>query len=388
MSPHPPVKLPYFRLSGIYFFYFCALGAILPYWPIYLEGLGFDPIQIGQIMALPAATKVVSPNLWGWLADRTGRSLRLIRWASFLTVASFAGAFWSAGFMEMALVMLVFSFFMNALMPLVETVTLGHLHHDPHRYSRVRLWGSIGFIATVAGLGWAFDGLLSVAYLPQAVALLFGGLWLNSLLVPASGRENHGEGQGSTMAGILKQRGVMAFFVASVLLQVAHGAYYVFFSVYLEDHGFNRGDTGQLWALGVLAEIGLFMVFHRLLRRVGTRGILLGSLALSVVRWLLIAWGVDYLGLLLLAQVLHAASFGAVHAVSIHLIHHYFRGAHHAKGQALYSSLSFGLGGAAGSVLSGYAWEAWGPHWLYTAAAGFSLLALLIAWPGVGKAIK
>ncbi len=378
------VPLPYVRLSGIYFFYFCALGAFLPYWPLYLKAAGFDPVQIGQIMAILPAIKVISPNLWGWLADRTGHTLRLIRWAAFLTLAAFAWVFRAEGYAGVAWSVLGFSFFWNAILPLFETITLGHLHGDSHRYSRVRMWGSIGFIATVALLGKGLDGAFPVACLPQAIALLFAFLWLNTLVVPSSGRENHGEGQGS-LGGILKRWDVLAFFAACLLLQIAHGPYYVFFSVYLQDRGFSGAETGQLWALGVLAEIVLFAVFHRLPRLASPRAILLGSLALSAVRWLVIAWGVDYLGLLLLAQVLHAASFGAVHAVSIHLVHGYFRGPHHAKGQALYSSLSFGLGGALGSLLSGYGWEAWGPHWVYTAAAGFSLLALGVAWPRVGR---
>lgn len=376
--------VPYVRLSGFYFFYFSALGVFLPYWPLYLESTGFDPVQIGQIMAILAATKIVSPNLWGWLADRTGRALRLIRWTAFLTLCAFGGVFGVEGFAGSAWVMLAFSFFWNAILPLFETVTLGHLHRNANRYSRVRLWGSIGFIVTVAVLGKALEGLFPIACLPQLIVLLFGGLWLNSLAVPASGHENHGEGHGS-LRGILKRGDVIAFFTACMLLQVAHGPYYVFFSVYLEDHGFTRGETGQLWALGVLAEIVMFAVLHRIFGHVGLRGIFLGSLALSAVRWLLIAWGIDHLGLIVAAQLLHAASFGAVHAASIHLVHRYFRGPHHGKGQALYSSLGFGLGGALGSLYGGYFWASWGPHWVYTAAAGFSLLALAIAWLWVGK---
>ncbi|SMF95362.1 MFS transporter, PPP family, 3-phenylpropionic acid transporter [Methylomagnum ishizawai] len=378
--------MPYVRLSGIYFFYFSALGAFLPYWPLYLEGIGFDPIQIGQIMAIPAATKIVSPNLWGWLADHTGRTLRLIRWAAFSTFVAFCAVFWVRDYAGVVGVMLGFSFFWNAILPLFETITLGHLHGQAQRYSGIRMWGSIGFIAWVAALGKGLDGPFPVACLPQAVALLFGALWLNTLVVPSSGRENHGEGQGS-LAGILKRPDVIAFFVANMLLQVAHGPYYVFFSVYLEEHGFDGAGIGQLWALGVFAEIVLFAGFHRLLRLASPRAILLGSLALSAARWLMIAWGVDHLAWLLIAQVLHAASFGAVHAVAIHLVHGYFRGPHHGKGQALYSSLSFGLGGALGSFLSGYGWEDWGPRGVYTAAAGCCLLALGVAWPRVGRSV-
>lgn len=377
-------KVPYVRLSGFYFFYFAILGSFLPYWPLYLQGAGYDPVQIGWIMAIMPAVKVVSPSLWGWLADRTGRTLRLIRWTSFLSLAGFAGIFGPESFARLVAVMLGFSFFWNATLPLFETVTLGHLHQAISRYSRVRLWGSIGFIATVWAVGEALEGVLPIACLPQLIALLFAGQWLVSLLVPAAKEIHHGEDLGS-LGGILKRGEVIAFFLASMLLQIAHGPYYVFFSVYLEGHGYTSGETGQLWALGVVSEIGLFVVIPRLFDRVGVRSVFLASLFLSGVRWLIVAWGIDSLALILLAQLLHAASFGCAHAASIHLVHRYFQGPHHAKGQALYSSLSFGLGGALGSLFGGHYWEAWGPHWVYTAAAGFSLLAWLMALPSVGR---
>jgi PPP family 3-phenylpropionic acid transporter len=376
--------VPYARLSGFYFFYFAILGAFLPYWPLYLQGAGYDPTRIGWVMAILPATKVVSPSLWGWLADRTGRTLRVIRWTAFLSLGSFVAVFGAEDFIRLAAVMAAFTFFWNATLPLFETLTLGHLHGDAGRYSRIRLWGSVGFIVTVMAVGEALDGVLAIACLPQFIVLLFLSQWFISLSVPAVRGAPHAEGHGS-LAGILKRGEVIAFFLACLLLQVAHGPYYVFFSVYLESHGFDSGGTGALWGLGVVSEIVLFALLHRLFRRISVRAVFLWSLALSGVRWLLTAWGIDHLALILLAQVLHAASFGSVHAVAIHLVHRYFRGPHHGTGQALYSSLSFGLGGALGSLFAGQFWTAWGPQWVYTAAAGFSLLALLIAWPWVGR---
>ncbi len=377
-------KVPYGRLSGFYFFYFAALGAFLPYWALYLQDAGFSAAEIGQLIAITAATRVVAPNLWGWLADRTGRALSVVRLAGFFTLVAFSLVFGLQGFGGFALVMLVFSFFWNAMLPLFETITLNHLHHDTYRYSWVRLWGSIGFIAAVVAIGKALEGVLSIDCLPQLIMLLFGGLWLTSLTVPGGPEETHGA-ESSALSNILKRSDVIAFFLACMLQQFAHGPYYVFFSVYLRDHGFSSGETGQLWALGVLAEIVLFAFLHRLLARYSLRRIFLASLALSVVRWLLIAWGVDSLAAIFSGQLLHAASFGSAHVAAIHLVHRHFRGPHHGKGQAFYSALSFGLGGALGSLYSGYFWTAWGPHWVYTAAAGSSLLALLVAWPSVGK---
>ena len=376
-------KVPYARLSGFYFFYFAIVGTFVPYWPLYLAGAGYDPVRIGWIMAVMPAVKIVSPGLWGWLADHTGRTLRLIRWTCFLSLAAFCGIFAPPGFVQMLAVMLGFSFFWNGTLPLFETVTLGHLHHAVSRYSRVRLWGSIGFIAAVWAVGQALEGVLNLADVPMLIALLFAAQWLMSLIVPPAREEHHADAEGS-LRGILKRGDVVAMFLAAMLLQVAHGPYYVFYSVYLQEHGYASGETGQLWALGVVAEIVLFAYAPRLFARVWVRAVFLSSLFLGGVRWLIVAWGIEHLPLILLAQLLHAASFGCAHAASVHLVHGAFRGPHHAKGQALYSSLSFGLGGALGSLAAGELWAAWGPHWVYTAAAGVSLLAFVVAWPWVG----
>lgn len=376
--------IPYIRLSGFYFFYFCILGTLLPYWPLYLETIGFTPAQIGQLMAVLPAAKVLSPSLWGWLADRGGHTLRLIRWTAFLTLCTFGLMFERTSFLGLALATLAFSFFWNASLPLFETITLNHLRHDAHRYSRVRLWGSVGFIAAVWAVGESLDGFFRLACLPQLIALLFAVFWLSSLAVPAAGREPHGEEHGP-LAGILRRGEVLALFAACLLLQVSHGPYYAFFSVYLQEHGYGGGQTGQLWALGVFAEILLFGVAHRLQRRYSLRGILVASLALSAVRWLVVAFGVGHIGWIVLAQVLHAASFGSAHVAAIQLIHRHFRGPHQAQGQALYSSISYGLGGALGSLYAGELWTAWGAQWVFAGAAGFSLLACLMAGWKVGK---
>ena len=114
---------------------------------------------------------------------------------------------------------------------------------------------------------------------------------------------------------------------------------------------------GFLWALGVCSEVILFIFMRRLLAKFSLRQMLLVSVLLSIIRWLLIAWGAQQISLLLLAQLLHAATFAATHAVAIHLVHQYFGAQHQGKGQALYSSLSFGLGGMLGSFYSGYLLE-------------------------------
>ena len=71
--------LPYWRLSGFYFFYFATLGGLIPYWGLYLKDLGFGPSEVGELLAIVAGTKIIAPNLWGWLADRYRLRMRVVR---------------------------------------------------------------------------------------------------------------------------------------------------------------------------------------------------------------------------------------------------------------------------------------------------------------------
>jgi PPP family 3-phenylpropionic acid transporter len=173
---------------------------------------------------------------------------------------------------------------------------------------------------------------------------------------------------------------VLAFLVTCFLMQASHGPYYTFYSILLERFGYTKSVIGMLWAFGVVCEIGLFMVIQPILARVELRHILLASFFLAAVRWLLIGWNPENLAILINAQILHAASFGAFHAGAIQLVYRFFRGRHQHRGQAVYGSASFGLGGAFGSLYSGYAWELLGPAYTFTLAAGIAVLAGVIAF--------
>lgn len=374
----PSQKPPALRLSAFYALYFGILGVLLPYWPLYLESEGFGPGAIGVLMAILPATKIVSPAFWGWLADRGGFPLRYIRWTSFLSALSMALLiFHPSGIEWIGTAMVAFGLFWNGPLPLFETVTLAHLK-GRGGYGRIRLWGSIGFILSVAAGGSILGDLLPVSALPEVMVVLLAAQWIITLVIPPVRTQREALDQPS-LSHILRQPGVAGFLVAALLIQVAHGPYYAFYSVLLSDHGFKDATIGQLWALGVLAEIVLFLWMDAFERRLGARSLFLLAIGISVVRWIMIAWGVDSFALILLAQVLHAGTFGLMHAASITLVHQHFQGTHHAKGQAIYSGFCYGLGGAVGSLYAGYFWQAWQPGWVFTTASIISLLALIVA---------
>lgn len=334
-------------------------------------------------MAIIMATKIVSPNIWGWIADHTGQRMAIVRLGSLLAAVTFAGVFLVQSYWWLALVMLLFSFFWNAALPQFEATTFTHLRDNVHRYSSIRLWGSIGFVLSVGGLGLLLEGN-SIVILPIVLLLLYAGIWISSLWVPEQAA-GHLALEHEPLNKVLRRPQVLGLLVVCFLMQASHGPYYTFYSIYMQGHHYDLEWVGSLWALGVIAEIIIFLFMHRLVPKFGVRNLLLVSLALATLRWVLTAMYPENVLLMILAQTFHAASFGVYHASAIQLIHHHFSGRHQGRGQALYSSLSFGAGGAVGSLYAGYSWELFGAESTYLMAAGISLVAFAVAWKWVAQ---
>lgn len=374
--------IPYWRLSGFYFFYFASLGVLVPYWSLYLKSLGYSSLAIGSLVAILPATKLVAPYIWGWLADYTRRSMRIIRIASVFALLSFALILVDTSHWWIALTMLLFSFFWNATLPQFEAMTLNHLGEHSHRYSMIRLWGSLGFIVIVVLMGDLLEAF-STNVIPYVVLVSFAGIAVFSFIVPEKLNTPHQDH--SPIWHVIKQPKVMAFMVITFLMLCSHGPYYTFYTIYLEDYGYSPHMIGILWAIGVLAEVIVFLLMHRMLPKYGARKLLLITLALTTLRWLIIGFMVHDETMLFLAQLLHAFSFGVFHSVGIALVHDYFTGSHQGRGQALYSSVGYGGGVAIGSLLSGMLWDQYGAGYLFMFAAACTLLAAVIVWRYIGS---
>lgn len=349
-------KIPYWRLSSFYFFYFAVVGALTPYWGVYLKSLGYSSQDVGFIGAIILGTRIIAPNFWGWLADKTQQRLKIIRVGSAIAFLCFAGVLISDRYLWLVMVISCYTFFWHAVLPQFEVITLSYLNNQYQRYSQIRLWGSIGFMVTVVGLGWLFD-IVPIKYLPITILSFLILIWLSSLSLNESTVKKPTE-IGKGFLQLVFQPTMLCFLAASFLLQLSLGPYYTFFSLYLtENFGYSSTATGLLWALGVLAEIGILLVMPKIMHRFDVRSLLLITFVITAIRWLLTGYCAQWLLVLLFAQLLHAFSFGVAHAASIELVRKWFKGGHQGQGQALYSSFSFGAGGATGALVGAFLWD-------------------------------
>ena len=376
-------RLQYTRFSGFYFFYFASLGIFLPFWPLYLQSLGFSALQIGQLIAVVMFAGVFAPNLWAWLADHTGSRLSLARGAAFGSMAGMLALQFVTDFTGMALLLLLFSFFWYATLPLIEGFTLSFLDQHPnsnYSYTQVRLWGSLGFVASCMAMAW-----FATSYgedwkiVPVAMLLCHFGGFLFSLLLGASTKLS-AQPPHLTLLRLLRRPAIMSLLLAFVLMQVSHGPFYAFFSIYLEGHGYPLKGIASLWAVGVFGEILVFLFFSRYLAHHPVPTLFAMAFMLAGVRWLMLGTFPMYWWAILISQTLHAASYGVYHAVAVRIMHRVFQGRLQSRGQALYSSLSYGAGAALGSLLAGVAWESLGSSTTFYMASGVALTGMCLGW--------
>lgn len=372
-------RLPAKRLAGFYFFYYATVGAFMPYWAPYLAERGFTPAQMGIAFALMGVTRSFMPLVWGWWGDHSESRIRLIRWAAFASLLMFLAIPFADGVFWIAALMIAYTLFWHALLPQFEVVALNHLAISGADYSRVRLWGSVGFVVAVLGLGPILDatGMLPLPWL--VAGFWVGMVWL-AWRVPDAIVAAPSESSRLSIWTVLRRPEVLALLTVCLCSQLSFAPYYNFFTLFLERHGYSRSFAGFLWALGVIAEIGLFVVMGRVIRKLGARPIMIAALAATTLRWLLTATAVDSLGVLILMQLSHALTFGAYHAVAMHYVQRLFPSSLQGRGQAIYNGVAYGVGGSVGSVSAGYLWGSVSPESTFLCAAAIAAIGTWVAW--------
>ena len=372
-------RLPAKRLAGFYFFYYATVGAFLPFWAPYLAERGFTPAQMGLAFGLTGITRSIMPVAWGWWADHSSSRVRLIRWASVLSLITFIGIPFAPDIFWIGALMITYTLFWHALLPQFEVVALNHLALSGADYSRVRLWGSVGFVVAVLALGPILDrtGMLPLPWL--VAGFWVGMVWL-AWRVPDAIVATPAESSRISIWSVLRRPEVLALLAVCLCSQLSFAPYYNFFTLFLERHGYSRSFAGFLWALGVIAEIGLFIIVGKLIQKVGARRLMIVILAATAVRWLLTAVAVDSLVVLLLVQLSHALTFGAYHAVAMDYVQRLFPIALQGRGQAIYNAVAYGIGGSIGSFSAGLIWDGLSPEAMFLGAALVSAVGTWIAW--------
>ncbi|WP_180069286.1 MFS transporter [Acinetobacter sp. YH16038] len=370
----------HYRLSFFYFFYYAIVGAFMPFWSLYLEDQGFNYQEIGILSSIAIITRFFAPFIWGWIADKSGKRMLLVRIATWMEACIWFMIFIIPNsFQSVALLMLIFSFFQNAILAQFEGVTLFWLGEKRvELYGKVRKWGSIGFIIGVFGLGAIFE-IISISMLPVLLLCISFLAFLWSFTIKEPTAAPTAQKKLEALWPIFKRPVVYSFFLIELIMLFSHAPFYSFYSNYLSQNGFSTSQIGLLWSVGVIAEIIMFAYATFFLTRWSWRHLVMLCLLMTGLRWLTVGLFPSLFLEQFFAQTIHALSFGLFHMIAMRVIFQNFSAGQQGRGQALYSTM-WGLGVASGSILAGRYWDQVGGTSIFIAAALSTLLGLLLVF--------
>lgn len=369
------------RLGGFYFFYYSIVGTFMPYWNLYLQDQGFNYQEIGVLSSIAIVTRFFAPLVWGWIADKSGKRMLLVRLATWMESCIWLAIFIVPNtFQSIALLMLIFSFFQNAILAQFEGVTLFWLGDQKAKlYGKIRKWGSVGFIVGVFTIGAILE-IVPISMLPILLLIIasLAFIWSFTIREPDSAptSQKHLE----PLLPVLKRPTVAAFFAIEFILLFSHAPFYSFYSNFLKSLSFSTTQIGFLWAMGVFAEIFMFSIAAKVFQHFSWRNLVIVCLILTSIRWMMVAIFSHYFVVQIFAQCLHAFSFGLFHLIAMRVIFQNFSAGQQGRGQALYSTM-WGLGVAFGSVLAGHFWKILSGEVIFMCASAVVLLGLgFVMW--------
>jgi len=355
--------------GSFFFLYFAYVGLVSPYASLFFLDRGFSVIEIAALMSMLQITRIVGPFSWGWLSDYLSNRISIIRFCSCLAAIIFLCIFFLQSYLGFFIWMFVLHTILSSLMPLGESATIHALYKDnsfDKRYGRLRLWGSIGFIAMVLAAGELFQRKTIELYpIVGTMVLLSLALITFCLHEPKMARRKMVKGE---LMVVLFNPDVRWFLVSGFFMIFAHASLYVFYSLYLANLGYDKFQIGLFWALGVFAEVIFFYFQGKILSRVDAEVILQATFGIGVIRFILIAF-LPFTSILIVAQLMHAGTFAAHHSAATKLLQRWFTGPMQARGQALMATISYGLGGTLGGLLAGWIWESSQPRDVFVMSA-------------------
>ena len=357
-------------LAAQYFLYFGVMGIHLPFFNLYCFQIGFNGWQIGTLSAARSIVLILFSITWSVMADRFQGRRTIYLLCNFASAALWGLFLLTSQFHWMLAITIIYGIFYAPLISFLEAFAMDMLGQGKKRYGRMRAWGSLAFITVVLVLGRIID-LYSVKII---ISLIFAGSWIQA--ITSLGLPRHSPSQiqprGQGLLTLLRPK-VLIFLSCAFLMLVSHGAYYAFFSIHLNELGFDNFFIGLSWSIAVGAEIIAMFFSERIFGRFRYQSVLAFSFAVAVLRWGGL-WVTDSaLGILVL-QVTHAITYAAFHMASILYMDALAPADTKTISQAVNNAVTYGLGLMVGFFISGALYEHIGSFALFAVSSGVALL--------------
>lgn len=372
-----PVALFYGALFVVY-------GTYVPFMPVWLDWKGLTASEISVVIAAPLFVRVLVTPTIAMMADRHGDHRRPLIWLAWAALAFVLVLTLMHSFLAILLFAVLLMVSNSTILPLIDTIAVQGTRTRGLDYGRLRLWGSLSFVAASFAGGIAiteFGGGAGIWLIAIGCALTL----VAAYFVPGAKHE-----QALPVAvnpqpiwKITEPRELLAcrefqfFLVAAGLTQAAHAAFFTFGTLIWQKQGLSAAWCGTLWAIGVFAEVLLFTFSGRVAAKFGAARLIAIGGAASILRWLVLA-AEPSLAILIPFQLLHGVTYGASHIGAMHFIHDAIPRDRAASAQALYATVSSGVAMGIATLIAGYVY-AWAGALSYLVMVAIAVVSLAAA---------
>jgi PPP family 3-phenylpropionic acid transporter len=360
------------RVALFYGALFVFYGMHTPFLPVWLNWRGLSSAEISIVIAAPLFLRLFVSPFIAMAADGSGTHrwyLVVLAWMSLAFVLALAA---SPAFSAILLFAVALMLCNSTIMPLVETVAVTGVRHRGLDYGRMRLWGSLSFVAAnfVGGFAiYSFGGGAGIWLIAIGCVLTV----LAAHYLPPDQRAEETIRptlpiwRSSALHELLGQKEFCFFLVAAGLVMAAHATFFTFGILLWQKQGISAAWCGTLWAIGVFAEVMLFSVSGRAVARIGAARLIALGAAAWILRWSVMAFEPP-LAVLIPLQLLHGATYGASHIGAIHFIHERVARDKQGTAQSLYATMAAGVALGGATLIAG---------WIYARAGSFSYLGMV-----------
>ena len=333
---------PGIHTTAFYFAIFMAIGANVPYWPLWLENWGLSEGDIGLFIGLGIAIRVVAGVAIPVLADRLDARRRSLAVLCVAAGVFFFAHFWIESRMTLLLVTIAVGVFLAGAMPIAEALSAAAARHFNFEYAHARGAGTLSFlIANLIGgilIAWFGFGFL-VGWI--ALALIVAGCvaWTH----PGGGFVQSTPPRFREIGKLMLTPSFAIFTAAIALPQASQAVMFTYGSIHWRDLGFSEATIGMLWGLSVTVEIVFMLLMGgRLIAWLGPVGAMALSAVAAMIRWTVMAFDPG-LAVLIPLQAMHALTFAAGHLGAIAFISVAIPERFGASAQGLFGGLAIGV---------------------------------------------
>jgi PPP family 3-phenylpropionic acid transporter len=363
-----------------YVLLFMGVGITLPFLPGYLSGLGLSGSQVGVLLAVGPTLALLSPPVWGLLADRSGRGGLILVVLCVGAAGGYGLLTLASGFLGALVALAVVQLFASSMTSQLDALALHHVHGTGEGYASLRLWGSVGFVAATLGFGLSVDRLDRAVVVVPLILMLIMGLWTALTLAREAPRHFEGPRPGLlAAAGLLRRSDIALLLAATALHWMASAPYHGILTLHITSQGWAPRVISLSAAVAVSSEVLVMLSWPRWGAARSSRELLAWAFGASAVRWALLAVATGP-ALVVASSALHGMTFGAFYLAAVASMTARVAPSLRATGQSLFVAVTFGLGGLVGFSSAGWLYDAVGGHRLFALAAAAEALPMLAIW--------